>query len=539
MNVVVTPTFSGKALEPGAFSCTNSSGQIFSITRLSFLLSDFEFFGASGDSVKVTDSFAWIDVEKGRTSFSLAAPDGEFTRVRFHVGLSPKENHADPARFGPEHPLNPNFNGLHWNWQGGYVFLALEGLWKEADSVRGYSYHIATDAMLMRVELPLNPGARELALNFELDPLFRIRFTDTNATTHSRVGDDLASDLRIKIEKAFSNSASTAPTAKTKSNRTRALIAPNATPYRLQIPSFVSAPALPLDNPLTEEGVALGRRLFRDPKLSVNNQQSCASCHQRNAAFSDVGKRFSAGAEGKLGARNAMSLFNLAWKSEFFWDGRAEMLREQVLMPIENPLEMHESLTNLVAKLQGIASYPHAFRKVFGSREINADRIARALEQFLLALVSFDSKFDRALRGETELNDQEKRGLELFQTEYDPRRGKFGADCFHCHGGPLFQSQTFANNGLDAVFRDEGRRAITGKVSDRGKFSVPSLRNVTRTGPYMHDGRFESLEAVVEHYSTGLKRSETLDPNLAKHPDGGVPMTTEDKKALIAFLNSL
>ena len=143
------------------------------------------------------------------------------------------------------------------------------------------------------------------------------------------------------------------------------------------------------------------------------------------------------------------------------------------------------------------------------------------------------------LRGEDNFTADEQRGFELFSTEYDPRRGQFGADCFHCHGGPLFQSQSYANNGLDEKFADAGRGKITGKISDDGKFAVPSLRNAALTAPYMHDGRFATLEEVVEHYTTGVNRSATLDPNLAKHPDGGVPLSAADKRTLVAFLKTL
>jgi cytochrome c peroxidase len=316
------------------------------------------------------------------------------------------------------------------------------------------------------------------------------------------------------------------------------LIAKNATPYRFRISKFFPQPNLPKDNPLTEEGVALGERLFNETLLSRNNSQSCASCHQRANAFSD-GKRFSVGADGKEGTRNAMALVNLAWKESFFWDGRAATLREQVLKPIENPIEMHETIPNVVTKLNASKDYPGLFEKAFGPGAVTSDKLARALEQFLLAQVSFNSKFDRALAGETELTEEEKRGFELFNTEYDPRHGQFGADCFHCHGGALFQSQTFANNGLDSAISDRGRAAVTGKDSDAGKFAVPTLRNVAVTGPYMHDGRFASLEEVVEYYTSGVQRSPTLDPNLAKHPTGGVPLNEADKKALVAFLKTL
>ena len=171
--------------------------------------------------------------------------------------------------------------------------------------------------------------------------------------------------------------------------------------------------------------------------------------------------------------------------------------------------------------------------------DISADRLARALEQFLLTQVSGDSKFDRARRGEAELTEAEKRGFELFVTEYDPRRGQFGADCFHCHGGPLFANVPFANNGLDRQSHDLGRYLVTRREGDQGRFSVPSLRNVALTAPYMHDGRFKTLAQVVEHYSSGVQRGATLDPNLAKHPEAGLRLSAPDKDALVAFLETL
>jgi cytochrome c peroxidase len=200
---------------------------------------------------------------------------------------------------------------------------------------------------------------------------------------------------------------------------------------------------------------------------------------------------------------------------------------------------MHESLTNVVAKLEADPTLSAQFALAFGSPGVTAERMALALEQFLLTLLSFDSKFDRSLRGEAELTAEEKRGFELFHLEYEPRTGQRGADCFHCHGGPFFSNHGFANNGLDAEFTDPGRFAVTGREGDRGKFAVPSLRNVSLSAPYMHDGRFTTLEDVVEHYDHGLHRSATLDPNLAKHPAAGLGLSAEDKRALVAFLRTL
>lgn len=180
-----------------------------------------------------------------------------------------------------------------------------------------------------------------------------------------------------------------------------------------------------------------------------------------------------------------------------------------------------------------------SFTRAFGSPEITAERVGLALEQFLLTVTAFDSKFDRVMRGEATFTIEEQRGFELFHTEHNPRRGQFGADCFHCHGGPLFQNVTFANNGLDRESKDLGRYLVTGRDGDKGKFSVPSLRNVELTAPYMHDGRFARLDQAVFHYIRGVQRSETLDPNLAKHPPGGIHLPPPDLQALVAFLKTL
>ena len=193
----------------------------------------------------------------------------------------------------------------------------------------------------------------------------------------------------------------------------------------------------------------------------------------------------------------------------------------------------------MVTKLQADASYEQAFAKAFGSPGIDSERIAKALEQHLLTLVSSDSKFDRAVRKETKLSDAEARGLQLFVTEFDPARGLRGADCFHCHGGMLFTNHAFHNNGLALLDNDLGRMAVTGQPADKAKFKTPSLRNIALTAPYMHDGRFATLEEVVEHYSTGVVQSETLDPNLAKHQIAGLQLTAQVKADIVDFLHTL
>jgi cytochrome c peroxidase len=450
-------------------------------------------------------------------------------------------------------------NGLHWGWQGGYVFLALEGDWRieEESVIRGYSFHIANDPQRMSVELPLKAtldGDQVLRLALDAGDIFdgchRIELTEMLNSTHGRTNDTLVGQLRENIERAFRVEGFVPGRPRAlNASVPRALISSNAVPYPFTMSRFFPRPALPLDNPLTEQGVELGRFLFQEERLSINGSQSCASCHDLNAAGADPGRVVSRGAEGRTGTRNAMSLFNLAWKDSFFWDGQAKTLREQVLMPIQNRSEMHETLASVVAKLRGDKgsndavgphiSYPWLFKEAFGSLEINADRVARALEQFLLVQVSHHARFDRVLNGELTFTEQEQRGFELFHTEYDPRRGLYGADCFHCHGGPIFQNVSFANNGLDAESKDLGRFQVTGREGDKGKFAVPSLRNVAVTGPYMHDGRFKRLEEVVEHYNSGIKRSLTLDPNLSRHPERGLNLSLSDKRALVAFLKTL
>jgi cytochrome c peroxidase len=234
-----------------------------------------------------------------------------------------------------------------------------------------------------------------------------------------------------------------------------------------------------------------------------------------------------------------MPLFNLAWKSSYFWDGRAASLREQVLVPIQDHQELDEKLDKVVGELNAGADYRSEFTEAFGSPGVSVERLALALESFLLTLVSHDSKFDRAQRGEDRLTELEQRGFELFMTEREPRSGQFGGDCFHCHGGPLFTDHLFRNNGLGIDPADSGRGEVTGGTLDLGTFATPSLRNVALTAPYMHDGRFTTLEEVLDHYSEGVQRTATLDPNLAKHPDGGLGLTAEEKSALIAFLKTL
>ena len=543
------PKVAGENLQPASFRYQTSAGETFSITRVSYLVSDFTLQRNDGSWLEISNSVAWLDYEQNRDSVRLEIPPGEFRSLRFLVGLNTRLNHADPARFPANHPLNPNLNGLNWSWQGGYIFLALEGLWRNASGeLDGWAYHLArdTNAVCVTLAAPLTiTNKTRVEMDFDLAALLNtpqpLTFAKDGSSTHSRDGDPISAGLVKNLPSAFRVHRITqlSETEIALAHPQPLYLPARCTPFEFQLSATFPIPDLPRDNPLMVERVELGKKLFFDKTMSLNEAQSCADCHAPEKAFTD-GRKTARGAEGEFGPRNAMPLINLAWKKEFFWDGRAKSLREQVLQPITNAIEMHQSLTNLPEKLaRRDENYPRLFTAAFGSPEITAEKISLALENYLLTLTSFNAKFDRVLRGDEKFTAAEQRGFELFSTEYDPRRGQFGADCFHCHGGSLFQSQAFANNGSDGALKDIGREKVTGKASDRGKFSVPSLRNVALTAPYMHDGRFRTLEDVVEHYATGIARSATLDPNLAKHPDGGVPLSAADKRALVAFLRTL
>jgi len=550
LQIQIIPKVSGQPLQPASFRYQTLAGETFSITRVSYLTSDFELQRDDGSWLELSNSVAWLDFYASRDSFRLEnIPPGQYRTLRFLVGLNTNLNHAAVARFPAGHPLNPDVNGLYWGWQGGYVFLALEGLWRNsAGEMDGWAYHLARDTNTVRIALAaplLITNETKVELNFDLAALLNapcpLSFARDGSSTHSRNGDPVAAALVKNLPGAFSvYHIAQLTDAQIAAADPQPLYLPKKfTPYQFQMSATFPIPDLPRDNPLTVERVTLGKQLFFDRHISVNDAQSCADCHVVDKAFTD-GRSTARGAEGTFGPRKTMPLFNLAWKDQFFWDGRATSLRQQVLQPIQNPVEMHQSLTNLVVKLaKSDGNYPALFDAAFGSPQVTAEKISLALEAYLLSLTSFDAKFDRVLAGHDQFTPQEQRGFELFSTEYDPRRGQYGADCFHCHGGPLFQSQGFANNGLDAVFSDLGRAKVTGKSYDRGKFAVPSLRNVALRAPYMHDGRFQTLGEVVEHYCTGVVRSDTLDPNIAKHPDGGVPLDSDDKKAIVAFLKTL
>lgn len=312
------------------------------------------------------------------------------------------------------------------------------------------------------------------------------------------------------------------------------------TPKPLNVPQlfaqYLLPPIIPNNNPQTIEGIALGRRLFYDPILSADSSQACATCHMPFDAWAD-NNQFSTGITGAIGVRNAMPIFNAAWNfnEKFFWDGRASSIENQVLSPVTNPIEMNNTWANAVASLQSHPTYPNLFQDAFGTSTIDSVLVTKAIAQFERTLISGNSKFDQYLRAEIALTPAELNGFNIFMDEN-------AGDCFHCHGNaanPLWTDNKFHNNGLDATFTDNGLGNVTGNANDNGKFKTPSLRNLFFTAPYMHDGRFATLDEVIDHYSEGLVNSSTIDPLMKSILDGGVQLTPSEKSDLKAFLLSL
>lgn len=327
-------------------------------------------------------------------------------------------------------------------------------------------------------------------------------------------------------------------------------------PYTIVKPQGFLQILVPDDNLTTHDGVQLGRRLFYDAILSKDSSLSCSSCHLPQGSFTD-NLAFSKGVDGLAGRRSAMSLLNVAYADKLFWDGRSPSLEEQALHPVEDPIEMHATWPQVVEKLQRHPAYPALFRKAFGissTDEITKELTAKALAQFERILISSgNSKYDRLLRGEVEFTDEEIDGKIMF---FDGAAAAGvnlpDAQCLHCHKGPLFTENRFFNNALDSVaslddFRDKGLGEVTKLADDNGKFRAPGLCNIALSAPYMHDGRFQTLEEVLDHYSHNGFGVPNEDPFIRQigYPLPGTDpvrysgLTAYQKSAIIAFLHTL
>jgi cytochrome c peroxidase len=308
---------------------------------------------------------------------------------------------------------------------------------------------------------------------------------------------------------------------------------------------------IPSSNPLTKESVLLGRRLFYDPILSNNNQVSCATCHKQSLAFTD-GLKTSVGVSGVPLAFNSMSLANLMWgPRHFFWNGRSSSLEDQALQPIKHADEMGHNIDELIIALKNDETYINLFKQAFG--DISAQNIAKALANFQRTLISSNSRYDQYLRGEITLSPQEEQGRKLFMAHPDTKVILRGGNCIDCHSQFLTSGfatvfDGFSNNGLD---NDEtlqsGLFSLTKNEAHRGLFKTPTLRNIAVTSPYMHDGRFDTLEEVLAHYNGGIKLSKTLSPliieadNMPKTQNDHISLNlnNDEISAIIAFLHTL
>lgn len=301
---------------------------------------------------------------------------------------------------------------------------------------------------------------------------------------------------------------------------------PTAAPPVAPVPDFGSIPA-PADNPVTQGKVELGFRLWFEPRLSAGNRMTCATCHNHTMGFSNAQVN-AAGVTGVRGDRNVPTIYGAVHQRESFWDGRAKTLEIQALGPIENPIEMNESIPNVLKKLENVPYYQQKFKEVFGTGP-SAEGIAKAMASFERALTMAPTPYERFQKGETTaMNEAQQRGMRVFFSG----RGR----CFMCHQGQAFTNQLYVNIGvgMDKANPDLGRFNVTKMPWDRGSFKTPTLLNIAQTAPYMHDGSVDTLQDVVEHYNKGGIKNEALDPRIVP-----LNLSEAEKTELVAFLRAL
>ncbi len=314
----------------------------------------------------------------------------------------------------------------------------------------------------------------------------------------------------------------------------------NPVDFKLNTPKHFPGFTNPADNPLTIDGVKLGQHLFYDPILSLDSTVSCASCHIPNKAFTD-GKSISNGVNGLIGTRSSMSLVNIAYAfNGLFWDGRSNTLEEQAIEPVENAVELIEDWDNVEEKLRRSPKYQELFRKAFGitrATDINRNLATKSIAQFQRIIISGDSKFDRVEFGNNAAyTNDELDGRDMY-FDADPLTPD--AECAHCHNGALLTSQQYFNNGIESVsdlngFPDKGKGGVSNILFDNGKFRAPTLRNIEITAPYMHDGRFKTLEEVLDHYNSGGHFAQNIDPLIRP-----LSLSEKQKANIIKFLKTM
>ncbi|HOD10610.1 MAG TPA: cytochrome c peroxidase [Flavobacterium sp.] len=283
---------------------------------------------------------------------------------------------------------------------------------------------------------------------------------------------------------------------------------------------------------MTEKGFELGKKLFYDGRLASDGVVSCGFCHIQEDAFTHHGHTFSHGVGESIGTRNTPSIQNLAFQTTFMWDGATNHLDLQPIIPLTSPIEMDGNFENIISMMKNDSSYKKLFKQAFSNGEINAENMLKALGQFMVMATSSNSRFDKYRRNENggTLSTNELEGYAIFNQK-----------CASCHATDIFTDNSFRNNGLpvNPALNDVGRYRVTELSEDLYKFKVPSLRNIEKTAPYMHDGRFYTLDAVLEHYNNGVVNSETLDSTLNSNSTLGIPLTNNEKTKIIAFLKTL
>lgn len=300
--------------------------------------------------------------------------------------------------------------------------------------------------------------------------------------------------------------------------------------YRFQAPpNFPPTVYDFTNNPVTKQGFLVGKKVFFDKQFSSDGKVSCASCHTPDHAFSEM-QAISKGVQGRLGIRNAPPLVNLAWQSQFFWHGSVQNLNNVPLNAFTAHFEMDETIADILYKINRDIDYRAQFKAAFGIETVDTSHLLRALGQFMVSLTSANSRYDRYKRGESgvRLTSEEQAGLQLFMQH-----------CEKCHKGELFTDFSFRNNGMILLKDDKGRSEITHNPDDDYKFKVPTLRNISHTAPYMHDGSIAMLEDVVDRYQSGVRFSPTLDPAMSKGNLLGFPLDSADKAHIVAFLKTL
>jgi cytochrome c peroxidase len=488
----------------------NAAGNAYGVMRLQYFVSDLTLRRADGTTVRV-DETHYVDVAEPSTlRYRLAqpVPVGQYVALDLVVGI-PKERNVSGAFSSPPESL------MEWPDQmgGGYHYMKLEGRFVDRDGqLASFKLHTG---MLMGTDhsVPitldghtLGVGNDALEIEIVMDVAEWLQSPDVydlNAYQPGMMGNAAAQDMAQRNGRDAFTIGYVGPL------RDQA-----PTPYAIPLPSNVPLTMIvPADNPTTAEGVALGRRLYYDPRLDGVADRACASCHVQRASFTS--RR----------APGVPAHVNLGFSDVFLWAGRVEGTLEDVMR-----FEVEEFFRADLAALAADPVYPEMFARAFGPGPITTRYAAQALAQFQRTLVSFDSKFDRFQRGEEPLTEGESRGSALFFGET--------GDCFHCHGTVLFTDHRFHNIGLDAE-PARGRADVTGDPADVGAFKTPTLRNVALTAPYMHDDRHETLAEVLDFYSEGLRDSPTVDPLMRNVARGGLGLTPEQKADLLAFLHTL